>query len=169
MSIETALAENTAAILKLVAATDSLLALRTDAIEKVTTAVNAASGKGAKATEAKKDDAKKDEPKGDDAGKGQISTNPEDRKNPYEGIKELIAEYVTEIDRPEEREARKQKMRDLLNHEKIKKADVEKATSADHIREDAIELFKKNVAGLKAKGAITQPAEVKKDDDDILG
>ncbi|MGX7874391.1 hypothetical protein ACVDG5_018015 [Mesorhizobium sp. ORM6] len=161
MSLEAALAEHTAALKEatavnsaLLAATKDLLALRNDAIDKVSAAVGS-TGKG------KKDDAgKKDEgAKGEDAGKGQISTSPENRTNPYEGIKELIASYVTGTDRPEEREARKQKMRDLLNHEKIKKPDVEKATAADHIKEDAITLFKDQVAKLVAKGDLTEPAK----------
>lgn len=173
MSLEATLAEHTAALKEntsmisaLLGATKDLLALRTDAVEKVTAAV-AASGKGK--ADAKKDEPKKDDAaKGADAGKGAISTSPEDRKNPYEGIKEVIADYVGEIDREEERQARKEKMRNLLNHEKIKKADVETATKADHIREDAIDLFKSQVAKLKEKGAITQPAEAKKEEDDLV-
>ncbi|QPC91497.1 hypothetical protein [Mesorhizobium sp. INR15] len=159
MSLEAAITENTAVMKDLLAATKDLLSLRTEAVEKVTAAVNA--GKG------KTDTAKTTETKVAEADKGQISTSPEDRKNPYEGIKEMIAGYVTEIDRPEEREARKEKVRNLLNHEKIKKPEVEKATAADHIKEDAVDVFKKNMEALKAKGAITQPAEAKSDDLDI--
>ncbi|PBB41740.1 hypothetical protein CK222_21530 [Mesorhizobium sp. WSM3866] len=160
MSLEAAIAENTAVMKDLLAATKDLLALRNDAIDKVSAAVNN-SGKGAKG---KADTAATTttETKGDDAGKGQISTSGEDRKNPYEGIKELIAGYLVEIDRPEEREARKAKIKALLNHEKVKKADVADATAVDHIKEDAIDLFKDQIAKLKAKGALTEP---KKSDD----
>ncbi|MER9524019.1 hypothetical protein NKI96_10585 [Mesorhizobium sp. M0292] len=172
MSLEAALAEHTAALKAntamteaLLGATKDLLSLRTDAVEKVTAAV-AASGKG-KASEPKKDEAKKDEAKGADAGKGQISTDPENRTNPYEGIKDSIAEYLSEIDRPEERDARKVKVVALLNHEKIKRADLPADAKPDvaNIKEDAIDLFKKNLAGLKAKGALTEPAAKKADDD----
>ncbi|RWX70424.1 hypothetical protein EN780_03250 [Mesorhizobium sp. M4B.F.Ca.ET.089.01.1.1] len=169
MSLEAALAEHTAALkantainADLLAATKDLLALRNDAIDKVSAAVN--NGKGAK--DKKTDTAATENKVGEDAGKGQISTSPENRANPYEGIKELIAGYLTEIDRPEEREARKEKIRNLLNHEKIKKPDVEKATAADHIKEDAIDLFKDQIAKLKAKGALTEPAK-KSDDLDL--
>ncbi|TGW07070.1 hypothetical protein EN788_38790, partial [Mesorhizobium sp. M2D.F.Ca.ET.145.01.1.1] len=119
MSLEAVIAEHTAALKEstaatnaLLAATKDLLSLRTDAVEKVTAAV-AATGKGK--DKAKDDAGKKDETKGEDAGKGQISTDPENRTNPYEGIKDLIAGYITGTDRPEEREARKEKMRNLLN------------------------------------------------------
>lgn len=175
MSLEAAIAEHTAALkantainTELLAATKDLLALRNDAIDKVSAAVN--SGKGAKGKDAEKKDDKAAD-KGAETSKtdnGQISTSGEDRKNPYEGIKELIAGYLGEIDRPEEREARKAKVKALLNHEKIKKADVADATAVDHIREDAVDLFKKNIEALKAKGALTTPAETKKDDD-LLG
>ncbi|RWF33776.1 hypothetical protein [Mesorhizobium sp.] len=170
MSLEAALAEHTAALkantainADLLAATKDLLALRNDAIDKVSAAVNNGKGGGkGKAAET----AVTENKVGEDAGKGQISTSPENRANPYEGIKELIAGYLTEIDRPEEREARKEKIRNLLNHEKIKKPDVEKATAADHIKEDAIDLFKDQIAKLKAKGALTEPAK-KSDDLDL--
>ncbi|TIU88866.1 MAG: hypothetical protein E5W06_00425 [Mesorhizobium sp.] len=170
MSLEAAIAEHTAALkantainTELLAATKDLLALRNDAIDKVSAAVN--SGKGAKGKDDKAADKGAETNKTDN---GQISTSGEDRKNPYEGIKELIAGYLGEIDRPEEREARKAKVKALLNHEKIKKADVADATAVDHIREDAVDLFKKNIEALKAKGALTTPAETKKDDD-LLG
>lgn len=160
MSLETAILENTTALNALLAATKDLLSFRTDAVEKVAAAVAASTGKGA---------ATKDKPKTDTAatGNGNISTNPEDRKeNPYEGIKELIAGYLGEIDRPEEREARKEKVKALLAHEKIKKPDVAEAKSAEHIMESAIPLFKEQIAKLTAKGALTEPA--KKADDDLI-
>ncbi|UVK46758.1 hypothetical protein BPNPMPFG_002466 [Mesorhizobium sp. AR07] len=165
MSIETAIAENTAAIHALIASNASLLALRTDAFEKV----NAAVGKAAAAKDkpAPAADKKSDETAATTTN-GAISTEPENRVNPYEGIKDMIADYLGEIDRPEEREARKGKIKELLNHPKIKKDGVASATKADDIREDAIDLFKKNVAGLKAKGAITEPAAKKEESDDLV-
>lgn len=161
MSLETAIAELTAALTANTAACKDLLALRTEAVEKVTALTSG--GKGKKAD----DSAKGAEKASEKADNGQISSNSENRVNPYEGIKELIAGYLTEIDRPEEREARKEKMRNLLNHEKIKKPDVEKATAADHIREDAISLFKDQIAKLHKAGAITQPPKKESDDLDL--
>ncbi|MER8924290.1 hypothetical protein [Mesorhizobium sp. M0859] len=159
MSIETAIAENTAAVLKLVAVTESLLSLRTEAFEKVGAAVTAA-GKGTAA---------KDKPKADDKPKdnGNISTSPENRVNPYEGIKELIAGYITGTDRAEERDARKAKMRDLLNHEKIKKSDVaaDAKPDASNIMESAIPLFKEQIVKLTAKGDITEAPKAPASDD----
>lgn len=167
MSLEAALAAHTEALIAntaittlLHAATKDLLALRNDAIDKVSAAVGA-TGKG----KAKADEPKKDEPKGDDAGKGQISTSPEDRKNPYEGVKEKIAAYVTGTDREEERTARKEKVKKLLNHEKVKKADVATATSADHIMEDAVSLFLSNMDKFIAAGDLTEAPKKPASDD----
>lgn len=171
MSLEAALAEHTAALKEntavvtlLHAATKDLLSLRNDAIDKVSAAVGA-TGKGK--DKAKGDEPKKDEPKGDDAGKGQISTSPENRVNPYEGVKEKIAKYVTGTDRQEERDARKEKVRKLLNHEKIKKADVETATAADHIREDMVPKFMEKMDEFIAAGDLTEAPKKSSDDLDI--
>ncbi|TPN04483.1 hypothetical protein [Mesorhizobium sp. B2-1-2] len=172
MSLEAALAEHTAALKEstavnsaLLAATKDLLSLRNDAIDKVSAAVGA-TGKG----KDKKEDAgkKDDDKKGEDAGKGQISTNPENRVNPYEGVKDKIAAYITGTDRPEERDARKEKVKKLLNHEQIKKADVATATAADHIMEDAVPKFMSNMDKFIAAGDLTEaPKKPASDDLDI--
>lgn len=162
MTLEAAINENTAVLKDLLSATKDLLSLRTEALEKVGGAISAA-GKGAGKGKEKEES------------KANISTSPEDRKNPeevggatganpYEGIKELIASYVTGTDRPEEREARKGKVKALLNHEKIKKAGVADPKSADDIMEAAVPLFKDQMEKLKAKGDLTQPAKAESDD-----
>jgi hypothetical protein len=163
LSIETQLSELTAAIKDLTVITTKLHDMRADMIEKVTTAA-AATPK------------KKDEPKGDEA-KPNISASPEVRKdpndtstgaggaNPYEGIKELIADYIKSgSDREEERAARKDWVRKLLNHEKIKKPEIDEPKSAEHIMESAIQLFKDQIAKKKALGDITQPPKKSGDD-----
>lgn len=143
MSIEQALAENTKAVLALVDISTQLLNVRQDAIEKVAAVAKPATTK-----------------KADDKLKPNISASPEDRKeNPFEGMKEAIAGYLGGDDmRPEEREARKGKIKALLNHEKIKKADHQgDATKAEHIMESAVPLFLDQIAKLTAKGDLTEP------------
>ncbi|OQM74924.1 hypothetical protein [Manganibacter manganicus] len=153
MSLEQTIAENTAAIKELIAITKQSNELRTEAMDKI--AATATATKAAPKKETAKEEAKP-----------QISTSPEDRKeNPYEGIKEAIAGYITGTDRPEERDARKTKVKALLNHEKIKKEGVADATSTDHIREESIDLFMKNLNALKDKGDLTSP---KADSDDLV-
>jgi len=158
VSLEQLLAENTAALREMASVTKELIALRSDAIEKVGAAAAATS------TTRKKTDTKTD------AGTGaNISTSPEDRRdpadssNPYDGVKELIAAYIGGSPREEERTARKEKMKALLNHEKIKKAGVETAKNVDDIMESAIDLFKSQVAKLTEKGDITTPAKAADD------
>lgn len=153
MSLEAEVKELKESVLELTKVTRALMELRADAIEKVGAVAT-------KVTTTKKKDA--DEPKAN------ISSGVEDRKNPeedvYEGVKELIASYIGGTDRAEEREARKEKMRALLNHEKVKKAGVETAAQVDDINPDAVPLFKDQVNKLIAKGDLT---EVKKASDDL--
>lgn len=163
MGLEQAIAENTAAIRDLIAISTKLHDLRADAIEKVTTAASASTKPKDKPAETKK----ADEPKPN------ISANPEDRKdpndNPYEGVKELIAGYLTGTDREEERTARKEKIKALLNHEKIVKAGLaaDRKPDVSDIRPESVDLFKDQIAKLTAKGDITTPPASKSDDLDL--
>ena len=157
MSLEQALAENTAAIRELAAITKDLLAVRVDAIEKVGAAAASTKTSTKKAAEETK---------------ANISASPEDRKdpasdNPYEGIKEIIAGYIGGTQREEERAARKAKVKALLNHEKVKKADVSDASAVDHIMESAIDLFKSQMRKLVEKGDLTEAPAPKSDDLDL--
>lgn len=161
MSLEQALAENTAAIKELLASNKELLSARHESMAKLESIASSTGKKNGDkpAAETKKAD---DKP--------QISTNPENRQeNPYESIKELIAEYIGGTDREEERAARKDKIKALLNHEKIKKPDLpaDARPDASNIKEDAIGLFKDQVAKLKAKGDITEPPKKSSDDLDL--
>lgn len=134
MSIEQTLGDLTTAVRELIVETKALRELRADAIEKVTTA--------ASSTTVKKDKAK-------DEAKQNISTSPEDRKDPYEGVKELIAAFITATDDATARESRKKQMRNILDHPKIKVAGVAEATKTDDIREDAIPQFKQALERLQ--------------------
>lgn len=163
MSLEQVIAENTAALNKLIEVSQNLYNLRADAIETVKAAAGAT-----KAAPKPADKKAAEEPKPN------ISTDPENRvdpnDNPYEGIKELIASYVGGTDRDDERAARKEKIRALLNHEKIAKPGLaaDRKPSADDIRPDAIDLFKSQIAKLKEKGDITTPPAPKSTDDDLI-
>jgi hypothetical protein len=152
MSLETALAETNAAIKDLIATLKADTALRQEAVNKLTAATN---GKEKKAAA---------DPKPN------ISASPEDRKDPSdddagktadprEGLKELVAKYIGGTDREEERAARKEKIKKLLNHEAIKKPDVETAKGADDIKDASIDLFVKNVNGLIKQGDLTAPKQ----------
>ncbi len=145
MSLEQLISENTAALRELVAETKALRELRADAIEKVT-ATAASAGK-------------KTETKKDDGAKSNIQSGAENRVDPREELINLSNDYLNGSDREEERAARKQKIKALLNHDKIKVA----GTAADAgkfntIREDAFETYKKQIAKLVEAGDITTPA-----------
>lgn len=156
MSLETAIAENTAALKDLITTIKSDMSLRSDVVKRLE--AKDAGSKGAASTK-----------KADEA-KPNISTG-EERKDPAEtdpreGLRELVAKYLSGTDREDERTARKEKVKALLNHDKIRKPDVEKgkAKGADDIMDDAIETFKKNLNAQIEKGDIT-PAPKAADDD----
>lgn len=150
MSIEEHLAKLTSAVEALTATTNALTALRADALETV-------KKEAAPAPKAEKPKAEKpkEEPK--------TETAPAD--DVHAKMREAVADYIGEIDRANERAARKEKMKALLNHEKIKKPGVETATSTDHIADASIPLFLDQVAKLKAKGALTEPEKAAAEDD----
>ena len=151
MSIEEHLAELTSAIKALNATTTALTALRADALETV----KKEAAPAPKAATTPKAEKPKEEPK--------TETAPAD--DVHAKMREAIADYIGEIDRANERAARKEKMKALLNHEKIKKPGVDTATSTDHIADASIPLFMDQVAKLKAKGALTEPEKAAAEDD----
>lgn len=156
MSLEATISELTAAVSKLTVITQALHDLRADAIEKTT----AAAATGSKATTKVKETEK---PAAD---KGAISESPEDRVNPIEALTQLAADYIGGSEREEERAARKEKVKALLNHEKIRDPKVAAGDGKfGTIRADAHDLFKSQIAKLTEKGDITEP---KKTDDDLL-
>lgn len=150
MSIEEHLAKLTSAVEALTATTNALTALRADALETVKK-----EAAPAPKAEKPKADKPKEEPK--------TETPPAD--DVHAKMREAVADYIGEIDRANERAARKEKMKALLNHEKIKKPGVETATSTDHIADASIPLFLDQVAKLKAKGALTEPEKAAAEDD----
>ncbi|SDJ26152.1 hypothetical protein SAMN05428983_0874 [Agrobacterium fabrum] len=156
MSLEAAVTELTSSINKLINITQALHDLRADAIEKTT----AAAATGPKST-TKADKADKTA-----ADKGAISDNPDNRVNPIDALTDAASDYIGASDREEERAARKEKVKALLNHEKIRDPKVEAGKGLfSTIQPEAHDLFKSQIAKLKEKGDITTP---KKADDDLL-
>lgn len=82
----------------------------------------------------------------------------------YAGLKEIIADYLG-VDRKEERAARQEKVKALLNHEKIKKPGVAADAKPDvtNIAVEAVDLFKKQMGLLKEKGDLTTPEKAEED------
>lgn len=154
MSLEAAIAELTTAIKELIGETKELRNMRSEAIDKVGSALQNVAGAKAKDTKAK------------DESKPKEDAKPATSADPYDGVKDLIAKYVTGTDREEERTARKAKVKALLSHEKIKKPEVSEndPPSVEHIMESAVSLFKDQINKLIEKGDLTSP---KSDDLDL--
>ena len=154
MSIETKLEELTKSVTELTKVTQSLLELRADAIETV---------KGAAAPKAAAPKAAAAAPK------AETKAEPEAKSDgdAYAGIKDMIATYVSGTDRDEERAARKTKVKSLLNHAKVKKPDVENATSVDHIMEASADMVRKNLQKFIDAGDLTEAPSADADDLDV--
>lgn len=152
MALEDKIADLTAKIDALTTITQTLIEIRTDAVETVRTAAapKASAAKKTEAAEAKVE-APKEEPK-------QEAAAPEGN---YDGIPELIAGYVGGSTREEERAARKDKIKKLLRHDAIckpeMKAEAEKFDATD-IRPDAIDTFREQIRLMTEAGDLTQPA-----------
>ena len=149
MSLEEEISKLTVAITGLTSITEKLTSLRADAIE----AVKKDAAPAPKATTTKAADKPKEEekPSGVD----------------HAAIRAAMADYIGATDRENERAARKTKLKELLNHAKIKKEGVETATSSNHIAEGSVGLFLDQVAKLKAKGDLTEPEKAAADDLDL--
>lgn len=150
MSLEAAIAELTTTMKELISETKELRSMRSEAIDKVAGALSNVSGTKAKETKPAKEETK---------AKADPKPEPETKEDTvsYEGLKELVAKYVTGTDREEERTARKEKVKALLNHEKIKKPDAPDTKSLECIMESAIPLFRSQMEKLIEKGDITSP------------
>ncbi|MGA1831617.1 hypothetical protein [Rhizobium wenxiniae] len=165
MSLEQKIDELTSTVAKLITVTQALHDLRADAIEKVTAAATAPAGKAPK-------DKKAEETKADTA-KANISDNPENRVDPAAAAKaqledatKLAADYIGASDREEERAARKDKIKKLLNHEQIRASGVKDGEG----KLDTIgnfDLYKDQVTKLAAKGDITTPPSSSSSDLDL--
>jgi hypothetical protein len=143
---------HTAATIELLAITKDLRDIRAEAIETVRSAATTGGKAGTTKAETKPAATKAADTKPN------ISASPENRIDPLVTIKDSVAAYLTGTDRPEEREARKLKVKALLNHPKVKRPDVADATSVEHIMDDAQALFIDQIGKLVAKGDITEPA-----------
>lgn len=161
VSLEVQITELTAAINKLTTITQALHDLRVDAIEKTSAA--AASTKSTKGADKAADKAA-DKPK--EETKQAIQENPENRVDPTEELTTLAADYIGASDREEERAARKEKVKALLNHDKIRGEGV-KAGDGKLNNVGNVDLFKDQIAKLKAKGDITEPPKASGDDLDL--
>ena len=156
MALEDILKELTAATKELVAETKALRELRADAIETVKSAAAPASTKSTK----------KEEKVAETKAETKAET-PAPEADPYDEAKGLIAQYTTGSDRPEEVQARKEKIKGLLRHEKLVRADLEDASkfAVTDVKADALGVFVKNVNVLIERGDITQPAAAAASDD----
>ena len=139
------------AIRDLTEVTRALLALRTEAIEKVSAAAAPApkTGKAAKA------DPKAEEPR-------EITDSPEDRKEAGgDPVKDRIVEYIGATKSAEERDARKAKVAEIL-----KKVGARKHSE---IPADKTKAFINTMNKFIAEGDILTPEEEPRDEDDLLG
>lgn len=140
MALEDLLKDLTAALKDNTEATKNLMALRSEAIEAV---------KSSAAPASKAVAAKPAETKAEPAASG---VDPK----VYEEIAASIAAWVGGATRDEERAARKDKVKKLLQHDAIKKPGTpDNVFDAANIKDDAIQVFKDNLAAQVAKGDLT--------------
>lgn len=152
MALEDKIADLAAKIDQLAAVTQTLIEVRTDAVETVRNTAKPAASKKAEAPKAEpKAEAPKEEPK---------QAAPADEAN-YDGIPELIAGYVGGSTREEERAARKDKIKKLLRHDAIckpEKKDETEQFDAQDIRPDAVDTFREQIRLMTEAGDLTKPA-----------
>lgn len=148
MALEDLLKEMTAQMKRVADTNEKLIELRTEAIESVKGAA-ASTTKATKATE-----------KATTATTTTETASTAAAPNPVHAeLGQLVANYVGAATREEERDARKAKVRALLQHEKIKKPD----TPADqfdtaNILDEALDLFRQQIGLLIEAGDVTKPA-----------
>jgi len=152
MALEDLLKEMIATTKESIEVTKSLIALRTEAIENVKGA--AASTPKATATKAAAAAATTEaaaEPKADPA----PVTGGVDPKV-YEELSGLVAAFIAGTTREEERTARKEWVKKLLQHDSIKKPGTpDNVFDTANIKDDAIQAFRDNMAAKTQKGDIT--------------
>ena len=167
MSLEQKIEQLTAALVVLTEKTDTLINIRTDAVETVKNAATTASKKtdakkaetaAAKAEEAP---AKSEEPAAPAAADESV----------YQEAKDLVKQFTTGSTRPEEQQARKAKVRELLRHKVLCKPELLENTetfSVTDVMEDKIPQLIKNLKVAIERGDITQPPAASGGDDDLL-
>lgn len=151
MALEDRLQSLEERVADLIDVTKTLISLRTDAIETVKSAA-----------------APKQSKKNDDKAKVEADAAPEQADDSaYGEAKALVAEYTTGSDRPEEVQARKAKVKELLRHPKLVKPEMAKVDkfSVTDVMDDKIPVLMKNLKALLERGDLTQPAAA---DDDLV-
>lgn len=154
MALENEIAALTAAVKENTEALKASMQVRVEALSvaKAATTESAPAVETAKPAKATKPTKEVETPKVEAA---PVETTAPD---PYEGLRELIADYLA-VERPEERKARQGKVVALLNHAKVKKPDLPADAPPDttNIAVESIGLFKDQMALLKQKGDQTTP------------
>jgi len=148
------------AIRDLTEVTRALLALRAEAIEKVSVAAAPAPKTGKAA-------APKADPKAEEG--REITDSPEDRKDAADAadaadadpVKDKIVEYIGATKSAEERDARKAKVAEIL-----KKVGARKHSE---IPADRTKAFINTIDKFIAEGDVLTPGEESRDEDDLLG
>lgn len=148
MALEDLLKELITSTKDLTETTRALMALRSDAIEAVKKDAAPAAKATTKPAETKPAETKAAEPEVTSA----AGVDPK----VYEEIAASIGAYVGGASREEERAARKDKVKKLLQHDAIKKPGTpDNVFDAANIKADAIQVFKDNLAALVTKGDLT--------------
>lgn len=166
MALEDTIIELTGAVKHLIAAVEADTKLRGAVLEKAEVIAQKADTKATKATKTEKP---VDEAKAAKTEKPVEEAKAEEPSSAETEIKELFASYIGGTEREEERDARRGKLSKLLNHEKVKKADVDNATKTSHIKPEAYAIAIKNIKKLIEDGDITTPPAASDDGDDDLG
>jgi hypothetical protein len=161
MALEELLKELITEVRGLKEETVALRELRADAIETVKNSAASTATKGA----SKKADAKAEDPKTEPTKTDEPAAPAGDDE--YVEAKDLVKKYVTGSDRPEEVQARKEKIRFLLRHDKICKPEKKDSTDfdvTDAMPGDGVRVLIKNLNAAIEKGDLTEPAKA----DDLL-
>lgn len=157
MSLENEIAELRGAVEKLTSVTETLISMRADAIETVkNAAAPKASTKSTKAAAAASAAPETPEPAPVEADNSQ-----------YDEAKALLARYTKGSDRPEEQQARKQKVRALLRHKLLVKPELADETTTYAVTDvmpDQVGRLIQNLTALIDKGDLTEPAPAADED-----
>lgn len=153
MALEDLLKELITSTKDLTETTKALMALRSDAIEAVKKDAAPVAKATTKPAETKPAETKAAETK---AAEPEVTSAAGVDPKVYEEIAASIGAYVGGATREEERAARKDKVKKLLQHDAIKKPGTpDNVFDAANIKADAIQVFKDNLAALVTKGDLT--------------
>lgn len=161
MALENLIEKLIETIAKNTEVTTQLISLRADAIESTSkAAAPAAKASTAKAEKAATAAAAAAEPAAAAPAETPAAAAPAVSEAVYAELATSIGAYIGAATREEERAARKDKVKALLNHPAIKKEGLaaDAAPDTKNIKDDAIQTFKDNMQMLIDKGDLTQPA-----------